>query len=207
MDYAHLLYDGNRSFDRVIQAAGLTKAQLLAKFTLFSLPQVVAESKNKAVFRIIRDPERRGEYDDDQRVFLDDNTTPKDLFIKANALGVKTKNLGNHFNHIYRLSGYVEYYTSLANICMTPSFISRLTDSDEECKAILRYRSYRLYGNFFPEGFHEPHKPDGYDQLEELWPKPKKIVGLREVVTKWLDKAKKSRAALSAQRYGWLFSE
>ena len=168
--YPSLDFDGNRVFEALVAQLDYSKEHLIARYTLFTAPAVVAQSHNAAIFRIIRDDHRRGEKDHTKRVVYDDNTTPRDLFLKANALLSDTKDRGNQINHVYRVSNDVKHYTSLANLCMTPAFLAKLTDSDEAVGKLLRYRAYDLYAGYCPKGEEVPLEPPGYNALHDLWP-------------------------------------
>lgn len=59
--------------------------------------------------------------------------------------------------------------TCLPNLCVTPSFLAKLTDTNLEILGLLRYRVWELYG-WHPDGSPVPAKPDGYDGL--VWAPP-----------------------------------
>ncbi len=69
-------------------------------------------------------------------------------------------------------------YTALWNLCCTPAFLAKATDSDRGLQAVLRYRSWELYGHR-RVGTAEPVKPSGYETL--TWhPSPPRIADLEQ---------------------------
>lgn len=105
------------------------------------------------------------------------------------------------FNHVWQTASDVETYTSLANICVTPSFLAKLTDTDPEIAGVLRYRASELYG-FAPCG--PVSEPVGYRSLQwaELMPP---VVDVESVLRAAL-RERRGRTAECARRLGWLFS-
>jgi hypothetical protein len=49
-------------------------------------------------------------------------------------------------NHVYDDSRNPDTHTCLANLCVTPSFLAKLTDHDPEIRDLLRYRVWDIYG-------------------------------------------------------------
>ena len=100
--------------------------------------------------------------------YLDDNSKAN-IAIKT-ALGYRTKNeeiKKFHTCHIYDEQGEAYdplYYCSLPNLVLIPSAIHSLADHFPECKQILKYRAYELYG--FYRGTTPPPKPGDYDKLQ-----------------------------------------
>jgi hypothetical protein len=93
------------------------------------------------------------------------------------------------------------FYTSLANICVTPAFLSKLTDKNPRVIQLLKYRASQAYG-FVPDGEPRPEKPEGYDKV--IWAdflpacpdlKSRIVARLRNNV--------ESRIALSIEHFGW----
>ncbi len=122
--------DGFTAFEALIASSRYkTLSQAIASLTLFSHPETVRQTGCKSIFRTIRGPRTPGEYTDwnGKRVMLDDNKSASDAFKWAHGITAKPKDL--QFNHIYTCSKDVDAYTSLANICVTPAFIAKLTDS------------------------------------------------------------------------------
>lgn len=179
--------------------------QSIASLTLFTHPITVAPSQGKALFRIRRykSGEERGQIVKDEQVLLCDNDSPTRTFLWANQMS-HNQFAEVQFNHIYQISYDPRYYTSLSNICVTPAFLSKLTDKNDRIKALLKYRSYDLYG-VYPDGFPTPTKPNGYEHLvwaETCTPNP----NLKMVIESRLMANAKSRIAESVRNFGWLLN-
>lgn len=159
LDYG---FDGHASLDAIIGASAYrTLAQVVASLTLFSHPDTVRQTGCRPVIRVIRNAARRGDIIelDGRRVGLDDNKAPTDVFLWCNAMKRRPRDV--QFNHVYLNSQDPEIYTSLANLCVTPSFLAKLTDTNPEIRDLLRYRVWKLYG-WRPAGLEAPAEPDGY---------------------------------------------
>lgn len=139
----------------------------------------------------------------DRKLVLCDNTSCQDAFLWTHSMQYKQlKDV--QFNHVYSINE-PDYYTSLANICVTPVFLAKLTDTHSDIKEILKYHVWTVYG-FVPNGMPPPQKPLIYDVLE--WAPFMPVVNdLPVILTKRLEKRKKTRAAVSVQNFGWIFSE
>lgn len=208
-DNAKKLFDGKDLLILTLKKAGFSSVdQAIAEMTLFPHPETVYQTQSKNVFRVIRGPSHsRGkivEYADRiGRVVLCDNQSPDNTFCWVSpdiSFGADIQ-----CNHIYSDSKNVGVYTSLANLCYTPSFLAKLTDTDQHVRNLLRYRAYDLFG-FIPEGQSQPEKPTGYDRL--AWKSlPQPIRNVEAQYRERLKKCGKSRAALSAREIGWLFSD
>ena len=165
-----LEFDGFQALQALIEASAYRSlAQAVASLTLFSHPVTVAQTSAKAIFPIIRNFKRRGEVDelDGRLVGFDDNASPTEAFSWANGLTRRPRDL--QFNHVYSRSSDPACYTNLANLCISPSFLAKLTDTDDNIQALLRYRSFDLYG-WHPEAEKQPDKPRAYDKL--IWAEP-----------------------------------
>jgi len=130
----------------------------------------------------------------------DDNSAAIDAFRWSNA---KPRFPNCQYNHIWSNSQDPNLYTSLANICVTPAFIAKLTDTNDCIKEILKYRAFELY-NFWPSS-ELAIKPDGYDCLiwaETLPP----IVNVEQTIRTKLRKLKSNRTLKCVKDVGWLFS-
>ena len=106
------------------------------------------------------------------------------------------------FNHVYQASDAIEHYTNLRNICVSPSFLAKLTDTHQEVTELLRYRVYDLYSYTGPEPS-TPDIPADYDQLvwAELLPHVKNPISL---IAARIKRAPRSRTAISARELGWV---
>ena len=107
------------------------------------------------------------------------------------------------FNHIYAASGDVDVYTALPNICMTPAFMAKLTDTDQDIKKLLRFRSFDLYG-WHPAAEPVPQRPRDYDSLE--WAPPlAPVPDVRRAIEDAMARKPKDRTVRAAKEIGWLF--
>jgi hypothetical protein len=181
-----------------------TIAQAVASLTMFSHPDTVRQTGGKALFPTIRNQRRVGQFDEYQglRVLLDDNKSPTDAFRWANGL-LGLRGPDTQFNHVYAASLDIDAYTALPNICMTPAFIAKLTDTSEEVGALLRYRSYDLYA-WVPRDTAAPEKPVEYDSLDWAAPLPA-IADVKAVLTAAMASKPKDRTVIAARELGWLF--
>lgn len=162
--------DGRAALEAVVASSQYqTVAQTIASLTLFSHPRTVRQTAGRALFPAIRNPRRVGQIDthNGRRVLLDDNKSATDAFLWAN--GLSRRGPDTQFNHVYATSLDADAYTALPNICMTPAFVAKLTDTSEDVRALLRYRSYQLY-EWTPAGHAAPERPDDYEALE--WAAP-----------------------------------
>ena len=71
----------------------------------------------------------------DGRVMLDDNRAAAVAFEWAHGIRDRPD---VQVNHIWQRSQDVGAYTSLANLCLTPAFLSKLTDTDGAIRAMDR---------------------------------------------------------------------
>jgi len=189
--------------------------QAIASLTLFTDPKIVEVTKNKALFRIRKFGinEHRGQIVEPEKVVLCDNQSPTLAFLWANNLQ-KSQLREVQFNHIYPLSQNRNFFTSLANICVTPAFLAKLTDKNPTIINLLRYRAWRIYQNFLPKGFEKPKRPKAYSDLE--WAEYPFISGcadrnqvkkeLRWRINERIAKSPQSRIGKSARHFGWLLS-
>lgn len=182
-----------------------TIAQAVASLTLFSHPRTVRQTGGRALFPAIRNPRRVGQIDthNGKRVLLDDNKSATDAFLWAN--GLSRRGPDTQFNHVYATSLDSEAYTALPNICMTPAFIAKLTDTSEDVRNLLRYRSYQLY-EWTPAGHEPPERPEDYEALEWAAPLPP-VEDVRAAITAAMATKQKDRTVVAVRQLGWLFSE
>ena len=196
-------FDGEKVLQDVLSSSKYgTLDQAVARLTLFSHPETVAQTACKGLFRVRRHRagEARGQDVSVERFILCDNSTPTSVFLWANKL--KKKDFSEcQFNHVYGGSENDELYTSLANICVTPAFLGKVTDKNDSVKAMLKYRVYVEYGF---ETDATPTKPMGYDSL--IWgPYLDKVDNLEDVLKSRLRSCSRCRAAISREKYGWFF--
>lgn len=200
-------YDGKEKLRQVLFDARYPSLEAaVAKHALFLHPDTVRQTENRNLFRIVRDESsKRGQIVPyafgSGKVLLDDNNGPASAFEWAIS---GFSRVDGQLNHIYSDSRNVETYTSMANLCITPSFLAKLTDTDKGIKALLQYRAYDLYG-FVPQGRSAPEKPEGYAKLE--WhPFPSSVATLEKTFRQHMATKPKCRTTISASKIGWLFS-
>ena len=182
-------------------------AQAVASLTLFSHPDTVRQTLGKSIFRTIRGPRTPGVYaaqENGNRVMLDDNKSASDAFKWTNGLTGRLRDV--QFNHIYAVSQDADSYTSLANICVTPAFIAKLTDSTSALtSSLLKYRVFDLYG-WIPTGMETPNRPEGYGLLD--WaPTLPAVPDVKAALESRMERKPKDRTVLSVKEVGWLFGE
>tara|TARA_R100000306_G_scaffold28329_1_gene31581 strand:+ start:15299 stop:15940 length:642 start_codon:yes stop_codon:yes gene_type:complete len=197
--------DGREALAGVIrQTAYRDLAQAVASLTIFSHPDTVAQTGARALFPIVRDARRRGETEEREGriIGFDDNKAPTDAFLWANEIKRRPQDL--QFNHVYALSDDVECYTNLANLCVSPAFLAKLTDTNPEITELLKFRVFDLYG-WYPDGTRPPNQPDRYTKLE--WSDTLPVIrGVGAVVSDQLAR-RSDRTARMISVTGWLLSE
>jgi hypothetical protein len=201
-------FDGKAVLRIVIEASEYRSIpQAVAALTLFSNPITVGQTNNENLFRVIRcrSMSDRGKPEllvDGSRGMLDDNTAPTDAFIWANGIS-RSAYQDVQFNHVWS-SNDVSMYTSLANICMTPAFLAKLTDTDGNVRELLRFRAFDLFNGFALIG-NQPTMPQGYKDL--IWAEPlPPVYDLEKRVRAEMIRKPKSRTVKSARELGWFFS-
>ena len=204
--FSDLRLDGVAALEVVIAASPYrTVEQAVASLTVFSHPDTVRQTGCRPFVRTVRDAPRRGQVEERGGliVALDDNKSPTDAFLWCN--GLRTRPREAQFNHVYANSADPASYTSLANLCVTPSFIAKLTDTDQRARALLRYRAFDLYG-WVPSGSTVPEPPSGYDGLEWAPPLPP-VADVEAVSRAVMARRPKDRTVQIARRIGWVFSD
>lgn len=159
-------FDGHAALESLIVASPYGSIlQAVASLSVFSHPDTVRQTGNRPVIPVIRNGARRGEIIeiDGRRVGLDDNKAPTDVFMWCN--GWKRRPRDIQFNHVYTDSQDPESYACLANLCITPSFLAKLTDTNPQVRDVLRYRVWDIYG-WHPRRAEEPREPNGYRNLK-----------------------------------------
>lgn len=200
-------FDGKAVLHSVLETSEYNSiSQAIASLTLFSHPVTVAQTNYQNLFRVIRcsSMSQRGSYaelTENFQVMLDDNMAAIEAFIWSNEI-LRGKDC--QFNHIWSDSKNVSLYTNLANICVSPSFLAKLTDTDKFVCELLRFRSYELYNGFSPDGT-KINKPEGYDNL--VWAEPlPPIQDLESRLRNEMKRKRSNRTVRSAKEIGWLFS-
>jgi hypothetical protein len=186
--------------------------QAVAALTAFTHPSTVAATGNRPVFPVIRASfaAERGRFMEMPgwgQVMVDDNRAPACAFLWANgfATGSVKRLFGDvQFNHVWSDSRNVQAYTCLANLCVTPSFLAKLTDTDEIIRALIRRRAYDLYG-FAPEG-EPPSAPAGYGDIHWCDPLPA-VAEVEEAFRRAMGSKAKDRVTRCAREIGWVYSD
>ena len=197
--------DGTAALAAMIERAGWpTVPAAVAAHTVFLDPATVAQTGGRAIVPAVRNMGRRrevGELPDGRRVLFDDNASPTDAFLWA---ADRIKGADVQFNHVWTCASDPDAYTALWNLCCTPAFLAKATDSDRSVQAVLRYRSWELYG-CRPVGTAEPARPSGYEML--TWhPSPPPIVDLERALRQRMRSAPGRGLVLAARSIGWAFS-
>lgn len=161
--------DGRRVLVQLIGlSAWRSLDQALASLTVFAHPDAVGSVGTRAVFRTIRGRPKGTIIGD---AMLDDNASPATAFEWAT--GFK-RGPDLQCNHLSAAARDPASYSDLRNICYTPTFIAKLTDSQRKdvseghLSHLLRFRAFELYGYAGPQGSPHPRKPSGYDDLPGL---------------------------------------
>ena len=208
-DHAHVSSPGNNGHRALVEALAnsewKTVEQALASLTVFASPITLEETNYRPVFRIIRGSTQRGNIDYENRVMFDIDGNHGPIFAFCWATGFFGAKNYLQFNHIYggrTESKNVEFFTNLANICVTPTFLAKFTD--KHFATLLQFRAWDLFGFRSPQGAIPP-KPDAYDRLE--WASP--LDPLSDVEGRMRDimSTKPSDSATrSVRELGWVFS-
>jgi len=182
--------------------------QAVASLAAFTNPETVAQANGHNLFRIVRGPiPQRGQivdYRDGGQVLLDDNTGPTDAFLWAN--GVRRGQYSDvQFCHIWQAADDVQAYTNLANICVLPAFLAKLSDTHPRIVLMLRWRAEQLYGWRPSTASSVPHDPT-FEHLE--WAAPlKPNDALEETLRTEMATKPRSRTTTSCREIGWVFSD
>lgn len=197
--------NGRVALERVIAASAYGSAlQAVAALTVFSHPQTVAQVGPGAAFATVRNAGRRGQIVDREGrpCAYDDNKSPTDAFLWAN--GIARRRADVQFNHLYQASDDPGSYTALQNLCVTPTFLAKLTDTDPVVRAHLQYRAFELYG-WTPAGRDVPCRPDGSDDL--VWaPTLAHADQVEQRMRAIMLRRPKDRTVQIAAAIGWRFS-
>jgi len=209
--------DGVAALEDVLGRAGYrTALEAVAEYTVFLHPETVAQTRGEALFPVTRTKRSgpdRGDIVQRPRggtVMLDDNTSPALAFFWA---AQQRRGPDTQVNHLFKTAidsdlytADPDIYTALWNICVTPAFLAKLTDTQRHAHvlAALQRRSFDLYG-YVPAGQSPPAPPDGYHNL--MWRDcPPPAPNLERVLRSRLDRAPRSRPAKACREIGWCFS-
>lgn len=194
--------DGNEILTELLESSKYgSKEQAVASLTYFTHPETIESLNNCNIFKIVRDPSRRGEMAEE--FMYDNNFSVQDIFCWANNLQ-KNNFKDVQFNHIYPGPKSVAKYTCLSNIVVTPAFLAKLTDTDESIKYLLKYRAYEIYG-YNPDNL-EFTTPDDYLNIQwrDFMPK---LENIRQHFERKAERNKKNKAILSIKKFGWVFND
>ena len=203
---AAVIQDGSAALEQIIARAGYASvAHVVAEHTVFLHPDTVAQTRGEPVFPVIRaklnTPRRRVVEVDGRRLWADDNGPPTYAFLWA---ARRRKGPDIQFNHVWPGSDVPELYTALWNLCVTPAFLAKTTDTHPEVRQCLRYRAFALFDRV-PAGEKPLAEPQGYASLQ--WaPHPEPIPDLEAVFRAAMASASKNSATTAARELGWLFS-
>ena len=196
--------NGYTALEELIRASAYKSIeQAVAALTLFSHPETVRQTGCKALFPTIRNAARRGQRAENAGRVLayDDNKSPTDAFLWCNGITKKLKDV--QFNHVYLNSQDADQYTCLANLCVTPAFLAKLTDTNEPVRKLLRYRVYDLF-RWVPAGHEFSSGPTGYGGLQ--WaPTLPAVSDVAAAVMAVMQRRPSDRTVQIAQEIGWLF--
>ncbi|MEQ1566316.1 MAG: hypothetical protein ABMA64_11810 [Myxococcota bacterium] len=159
--------DGYHALEQVLARAGYPSVvAAVAAHTGFLHPETVAQTRGQAVFPVVRAPLNTARRRvvvllDGRRVWADDNGPPTDAFLWA---AERRKGRDVQFCHVWARSDSVDAYTALWNLCATPAFLAKTTDTDPVVRRALRHRAWELFG-VQPEGEPDEGPPPGYEDL------------------------------------------
>jgi len=215
--------DGTAILDGLLERSEWGSAiRAIAALSIFVHRDIVEAMGNKAMFRVIRSkPGRdggRGSFVSvgGLRVMLDDNHSACRAFELATGI---PRCKGISVNHLYAASADPNLYANPANIILTPTFLSKLTDTQiadfaaaerqNPCLAALRTRAFLQYGLKRPDAT-IPLCPPGYPKDSD-WAEP---VGRGTTQTELMQRgnaflktvrggARQDRAAVSVRQCGW----
>ena len=200
-----IIGDGTAALADTLRLAGWRSVEsAVAAHTVFLHPDTVRQTEGRALFPVVRDPTRRGQFGtlpDGRAVLFDDNATPTDAFLWS---ADRVKGPDVQFNHVLSRPADPDSYTALWNLCCTPAFLAKTSDTHDGVKAMLKFRAYQLYG-YLPADEPAPVEPEGFGELR--WAvMPDALPDLEAALRGRLRAARMRRATQVAVRLGWCFS-
>lgn len=197
--------DGMRALEYVISGSAYgSLEQAVASLSVFTHPSTVQQLNGKNLFQTIRGKRGRMAETEFGTVMEDDNKSPTDAFIWLH--GWKRGHFKDvQFNHIWTKSKSVKDYTNLANVVVTPSFLAKVTDTNNEIVGLLRYRAFDLFG-YKPQDEITPKEPKVYRQLSWSSPLPE-VSDVERTLRVAMSTKQKDRTTRTARELGWLFSD
>lgn len=202
------IMNGHEALTALVTRAGYPSLEAaVAAHTLFLHPSTVAQTHGKALFPIVRGNARKGVHKfelltDGRRVWVDNNIPVNRLFLWAAQRG---RGVDVQCNHVWNTSNDPDGYTALWNLCLTPAFLAKATDSRGPAKDLLQYRAYDLYGQV-PKGYYAPVRPQGYEDLKWLDFTPA-VDDLEGMLRTCLRNRPNTSPGHVARQLGWLFSD
>lgn len=157
-------------------------AAIAARHCRLPHPDVVARCP-AAIFPTIRDQQKRGTVDTEQRLLLDDNTTPRWALFWAHGMPQTHHPRGWTIAHVWKATKDPTAYTHLANLCLMPECLGSLSDKDGPLSRFLEYHACSVYG-WHPTHASPPDRPPGYHEIQwrYLDPHPDPLGFIRERV-------------------------
>lgn len=200
-------------------------AEAIARFTLFSHPKSVDQLRDQNgvvsnIFPMIRgDKTSKGKIITigNSKAMYDDNECAVDVFCWCNGISRARNGLDSQFNHIWGKpinrknlkhpwddTFELQLYTNPANLCLTPTFLAKLTDTHQGIKELIRYRAQELYSDF-GQPIKTLAKPASYDTLN--WADSLPLVdNLKSKILNSLISRKSSETYQATSQIGWAFS-
>lgn len=191
-----------------------TLVQAVAEHTIFLSRQTVEGTGGQALFRVARARSgNRSAHDPVARLVYDDNSAAIYAFTWSALWPNRGKDL--QYNHVWTdpktatVEDHMRRYAALWNIAVTPSFLAKLTDTNDPVKRALRRHAQRIYQGI-PNVPSDPIDDHDLPDDEELnWPRhpsPLDEQSLKAHLTKRLAANPATNAAKSAALYGWHFN-
>ncbi|MEM7391825.1 MAG: hypothetical protein AAF492_05705 [Verrucomicrobiota bacterium] len=205
-----LNFDGKSIIESLLESSAYGHLeQAVASLTAFAHPDTVSTLSGCNVFRIIQgrtlaDQGKIVSFQDGKLVMYDGKKGPTDAFMWAH--GFRDSDYRDlELIHIWPTPKSVGDYTNLANLCMMPTFLVKLGETEPCVQHLVRYRCHELFGGYLPAGEAAPEKPDRYDEL--TWMDPLDPVENLEATYREAMALKPADSTTKAARViGWLFS-
>lgn len=163
-------YALKKAIETIRYMEGDLLVNLVASTAIWAPMDAVMAQKNEDLIRVrMKSGQKKGLQIGDY--ILDDNT-----YINGKMKRLVKKYLHfmipaheYHVCHIWPTSHEdPSYHSDIRNIILLPSAIYSLSDHDDSVKAALKYRAYKLFGNWTPGNELPPSKPSGYEKIEWL---------------------------------------
>lgn len=162
---------GAYALEKAVEQASIEEGNflvhLVASTAIWAPMDAVKAQKKEDIIRVRKKTgQKKGSHMGDY--ILDDNT-----YINGKIKGIVKKYLHftipaheYHVCHIWPTSHEdPSYHSDIRNIVLLPSAIYSLSDHDNLVKAVLKYRAYKLFGNWTPGDEPVPSRPTGYEKI------------------------------------------